>query len=119
MLIERYLSPSDTSTSVAGVPHPHPALGCRNGSGNTPLHWACLNGRLDAVKVLVEAGKADPGVVNAAGKDAVFEAEVAGHGEVVEWLLRTCEGLEEGLGGGGGEGKNGEGEGGEEGNEKE
>ena len=52
------------------------------------------------MKVLVEVGKADPGVVNDAGKDAVFEAEIAGHAEVVEWLLRTCAGLEGGLGGG-------------------
>ena len=48
--------------------------------------------------MLVEVGRADPGVVNLAGKDAVFEAEVAEHGEVVEWLLKTCEGLEGGLG---------------------
>lgn len=48
--------------------------------------------------MLVERGGADPGVVNAAGHDAVFEAEVAGKGEVVEWLLRNCEGLEGALG---------------------
>ncbi|KAF8437788.1 ankyrin repeat-containing domain protein [Terfezia claveryi] len=89
-LIPIYLPPNSSSS--------HPALSHRNSCGNTPLHWACLNGHLDAVKVLVEVGRAHPGVLNVAGKDAVFEAEVAGHAEVVEWLLRTCEGLEEGLG---------------------
>jgi ankyrin repeat protein len=57
-----------------------------NTSGNTPLHWASLNGHLEAVKLLVQAG-ADPGVTNRAGHDAVYEAEVNGKEQVVEWLL--------------------------------
>ena len=70
--------------------------------------------------MLVEVGRADPGVVNLAGKDAVFEAEVGEHGEVVEWLLRTCEGLAGGLGAGGeGEGEEGAGEEGAENGEGE
>lgn len=27
-----------------------------NIEGNTPLHWACLNGKIDAVRLLLEAG---------------------------------------------------------------
>lgn len=82
----------------------------RNVSGNTPLHWAGLNGKLEVVKRLVAAG-ADPGLRNESGRDAVVESELSGKEgsvECAEWLLSNCEGLEKGLGGGtdvtGGEG---------------
>ncbi len=71
----------------------------KNVSGNTPLHWASMNGHLEAVKVLVAAG-ADPGVRNEAGRDAVVEAEMSGKEgseECAEWLLKNCAGLEKGL----------------------
>jgi len=42
------------------------SLDLQNASGNTALHWATLNGQLDAVKLLVEAG-ADVTVCNQAG----------------------------------------------------
>ena len=71
----------------------------RNAAGSAPLHWAALNGQLEAVQVLVGAGAA-PALGNGAGHDAVFEAERAGRAEVVEWLLREGEGLEVGVGGG-------------------
>ncbi|KAL8972422.1 MAG: hypothetical protein Q9183_000554 [Haloplaca sp. 2 TL-2023] len=57
-----------------------------NAAGNTPLHWAAVNGHLEAVKLLVNSG-ADPSIKNNAGYDAVFEAERAGKQGVVEWLL--------------------------------
>jgi len=74
-------------------------LSLGNTSGNTPLHWASLNGHLEAVKLLVQAG-ADPGVTNRAGHDAVYEAEVNGKEQVVEWLLTEGKGLDTGLKGG-------------------
>lgn len=61
-------------------------LEARNAAGNTPLHWAAVNGRMEAVKLLVRAG-ADVSVRNGVGRDAVGEAEVGGWVEVVEWLL--------------------------------
>ncbi|KAK5096224.1 ankyrin repeat-containing protein [Exophiala xenobiotica] len=73
----------------------------QNVSGNTPLHWAALNGHIEIVKALVKAG-ADPTVVNEAGRDAVVEAEYssqAGAEECATWLLRECEALERGAGG--------------------
>ncbi|KAK5937259.1 ankyrin repeat-containing protein [Knufia obscura] len=78
----------------------------QNVSGNTPLHWAALNGHIEIVRALVKAG-ADPTVVNGAGRDAVVEAEYSsqeGAGECAVWLLRECEVLERGAGGGEGEG---------------
>lgn len=79
-------------------------LESQNAAGNTPLHWAALNGHLDAVKALVRAG-ADPSVTNGAGHDVVYEAEVAGREEVVEWLLVEGKGLDVGIKGMGGEGE--------------
>lgn len=74
---------------------PHELLSQSNSAGNTPLHWAALNGHLPVVQTLVMAANADPTITNAAGHDAVFEAEANEKAEVVDWLLGHCEGLEE------------------------
>ena len=77
-------SGGDTEDQSAIVP---PAVvNISNKEGNTPLHWACLNGQLDIVKMLLDAG-ADTSLRNTAGHLAVFEAERAGKGQVVEYLL--------------------------------
>ena len=68
----------------------------KNNNGNTPLHWAALNCHLACVRRLVEVG-ADPSIANAAGHDALFEAERSGKDDgkgVADWLLVHCEGLE-------------------------
>ena len=68
----------------------------KNKSGNTPLHWAALNGHLSCVKELVNAG-ADPLITNNAGHDALYEADSSakeGGREVAEWILANCAGLE-------------------------
>lgn len=57
-----------------------------NDAGNTPLHWASLNGHAGVVHVLTDNG-ADVWVKNAAGNLPVFEAERAGKDEVVAVLL--------------------------------
>lgn len=80
-------------------------VNAQNGSGNTALHWAALNGHLEAVKVLVEQG-ADPTIINHKGHDPIYEAESNDKSDVVEWVLKEGgEGLEEGLGGGQAEGE--------------
>ena len=79
-------NPSSTSSPI-----PTPLLNLSNSSHNTALHWAALNGHLDAVKILVAAG-ADMQLVNRAGRDARGEAEMGGKMEVVEWLGARCEG---------------------------
>lgn len=82
----------------AGPDKPSPGfLNAVNEAGNTPLHWAALNGHLESVKLLVNAG-ADVTLVNRAGHDAVYEAEINDKNAVVDWLLGTVEELEKGIG---------------------
>ena len=82
-------------TSLTSSPH-SAILNCQNVSGNTPLHWASLNDHLESVKVLIHAG-ADPTIVNRAGHDAVYEAEINGKEAVAQWLLTEGKGLETGF----------------------
>lgn len=83
-------------------------LNAQNAAGNTAIHWAALNGHLDAVKVLLEEGS-DPTITNQRGHDAVYEAELNDRREVVEWVLKEGgEGLEEGIGGDAGDGPAGD-----------
>lgn len=86
---------------------PHAVISHKNASGNTPLHWAALNGHLEVVKVLVMSANADPTITNEAGHDAVYEAELNDKKDVVEWLLGHCDSLEGGIGGGPEEDDNG------------
>lgn len=60
----------------------------QNAQGSTPLHWAALNGQLAVVKQLVGAG-ADMWAKNEAGHLAMFEAERADKGDVVQFLLEA------------------------------
>ncbi|KAL9585139.1 MAG: hypothetical protein Q9212_001705 [Teloschistes hypoglaucus] len=73
------------------------SLDIQNEAGNTPLHWAAMNGHLEVVELLVESG-ADLRVQNQAGHDAAFEAERGGKEEVVAWLLGQQKGFEESSG---------------------
>lgn len=94
---------SNGTTAISLVNH-------QNVNGNTPLHWAALNGHLEVVKALVKAG-ADPTIVNEAGKDAVVEAEYSAKESAAEcaaWLLKECDVLERGTGAPGDEEMGGE-----------
>jgi hypothetical protein len=82
-------------------------LNAVNESGNTPLHWAALNGHLESVKLLIQSG-ADVTIINRAGHDAVYEAEINDKNEVVDWLLGAVEELEKGIGQSGDAGDNDE-----------
>ncbi|GAB7342827.1 hypothetical protein MBLNU457_g0955t1 [Dothideomycetes sp. NU457] len=63
-------------------------INARNDAGNTPLHWAALNGHLETCKALISAG-ADMWIRNNAGNLAIFEAERAGKDDVVAYLLQV------------------------------
>lgn len=94
------LPDSGSASASSSGPASAAFVNAQNSAGNTPLHWAALNGHLDCVKALVSAG-ADPGILNAAGKDALWEAEVGGKEggmRVVEFLEREGRGLDRGLG---------------------
>lgn len=89
----------ETLTHLLSLHSPHTALlNFPNISSNTPLHYAALNGHFEAVKLLLAAG-ADPTIVNKAGHDAVYEAEVNGKDEVARFILEKGIGLERGVGG--------------------
>ena len=72
-------------------------ISARNLAGNTALHYACLNGHLEAAKLLLAAG-ADPAIVNNTGHDAIYEAEANGKEEVSRWVLMEGKGLEKAVG---------------------
>jgi ankyrin repeat protein len=93
---------SDSNNSEERPPAPVAIVNAKNKSGNTPLHWAALNGHLDVILLLLKQG-ADPTILNAAGHDALFEAELNEKQEAVDLLLGEGIGLDQGLGGEGGE----------------
>ena len=68
----------------------HPRLdqfvNATNERGNTALHWAAVNGHLEAVKVLVDAG-ADMLLKNKDGHNPTFEAERAHRDEVAAYMM--------------------------------
>ncbi len=101
-LVNSLLSHLSSSSASSDETEPLlvPFINKQNSSGNTALHWASLNGHLSIVKILLEQG-ADASILNGAGHDAVYEAEMAEKHEVVEWLLKEGKGLEKGLGDGG------------------
>ena len=86
------------SSATSSNSTPSLLLNTTNTAGNTPLHYACLNGHLAATKLLLSAG-ADATIVNRAGHDAVYEAEVGGHDSVASIVLEMGIGLERGIGG--------------------
>ena len=88
---------AETLKELLSISSTSPALNTPNASGNTPLHWAALNGNLVAVKLLVAQG-ADVTIINNAGHDAVYEAEANDKNEVAEWLLKESKTLETGIG---------------------
>jgi hypothetical protein len=83
--------------SVCGDSPAPDMINAVNEAGNTPLHWAALNGHLESVKLLIRSG-ADVTIINQAGHDAVFEAELNDKKDVVDWLLGAVEELENGIG---------------------
>jgi ankyrin repeat protein len=74
-------------------------LNAKNKSGNTALHWAALNGHVEVLLVLLQRG-ADPSILNTAGHDALFEAELNEKTKAAEVLLAEGKELESTVRGG-------------------
>jgi len=62
-----------------------------NADGNTPLHWACLNGHADAVQILLAAG-ASACALNAAQRTPVDEAQQAGAADALQKIYEITGG---------------------------
>ena len=72
------------------------SINLQNKSINTPLHWACLCGQLEIVKVLCEwsekhpeapeTQKADPNIKNAFGRVPMEEALQSGKEDIATYL---------------------------------
>ena len=58
----------------------------KNKSGNTPLHWASINGHLPVVKALV-AGSANVDIKSDSGHTPAGDAEMVQKWDVVNFLL--------------------------------
>jgi len=55
-------------------------------SGNTPLHYAAVNGKKDVVRFLLD-NKADAGIVNVKEQKAIDYSNIKGFNEITELIL--------------------------------
>lgn len=70
-------APSAPSSSASSLPPPTPLINAATRSGDTPLHWACADGRANIVDMLLSAG-ADPSLRNARDETAADLCAKAG-----------------------------------------
>ncbi|KAI0007350.1 ankyrin [Xylariaceae sp. FL0662B] len=82
-------SSSSSSPSHTGTPY----INAQNAFGNTALHWACLGGHLDVVKLLLSRG-ASPATPNDKDQIPLDLAAFNGHLHVVEYFLQQSRDIE-------------------------
>ncbi|RYP02243.1 hypothetical protein DL764_005885 [Monosporascus ibericus] len=70
-----------------------PFIDAKNAFGNTALHWACLGGHLDVVRLLLSRG-ASPAVANDKDQIPLDLAAFNGHMHVVDHFLAQSRDLE-------------------------
>ncbi|KAI0167837.1 ankyrin repeat-containing domain protein [Pestalotiopsis sp. NC0098] len=86
--------PSSTSPSSGSIAPPEAYINVANEYGNTALHWACLGGHLDTIKLLLSRG-ANPTVANAKDQIPLDCAAFNNHMHVVEHFLSQSRQKEE------------------------
>ncbi|KAI1078689.1 ankyrin repeat-containing domain protein [Whalleya microplaca] len=87
-------APESESTAPAASPQAEvPYINLQNTFGNTALHWACLGGHLDVVKLLLSRG-ASPATPNDKDQIPLDLAAFNGHMHVVEYFLAQSRDLE-------------------------
>jgi hypothetical protein len=68
-------------------------IDAQNSFGNTALHWACLGGHLDIVKLLLSRG-ASPAIANDKDQIPLDLAAFNNHMDVVEYFLSQSRDME-------------------------
>ena len=62
---------------------------CKNCKGNTPLHIACINGKLNIAKHLINEELCNPSCQNKDGRTPLHWAFMHNHVDIVRYLLST------------------------------
>ncbi|KAI3316971.1 ankyrin [Xylariaceae sp. AK1471] len=85
---------SDKTGSAQAATDAEPSyIDLQNAFGNTALHWACLGGHLDIVKLLLSRG-ASPAVANDKDQIPLDLAAFNNHMHIVDYFLATSKDME-------------------------
>jgi uncharacterized protein len=88
-------APSTIGPSTSSQAQPPTAyINLANSFGNTALHWACLGGHLDTIKLLMSRG-ASPALANDKDQIPLDLAAFNNHMDVVEYFLSQSRQQEE------------------------
>ncbi|KAK5637158.1 hypothetical protein RRF57_012870 [Xylaria bambusicola] len=85
--------PEDTESEKTIVEAEPAYIDAQNSFGNTALHWACLGGHLDIVKLLLSRG-ASPAVANDKDQIPLDLAAFNNHMHIVDYFLAQSEDIE-------------------------
>ena len=89
-------TPASSSEDGKAEPEPEPSyIDAKNSFGNTALHWACLGGHLDIVKLLLSRG-AQPAAANDKDQIPLDLAAFNSHMHVVDYFLAQSRDIEGG-----------------------
>ncbi|OTA81198.1 hypothetical protein M434DRAFT_401442 [Hypoxylon sp. CO27-5] len=84
---------TEEHSSTTGAELETPYINLQNSFGNTALHWACLGGHLDVVKLLLSRG-ASPTAANDKDQIPLDLAAFNNHMNVVEYFLSQSKDIE-------------------------
>ncbi|XXH00860.1 hypothetical protein Hte_007211 [Hypoxylon texense] len=90
---EATASPEENTSTSQGATAETPYIDVQNAFGNTALHWACLGGHLDVVKLLLSRG-ASPAAANDKDQIPLDLAAFNNHMHVVDYFLSQSKDIE-------------------------